>query len=90
MRDTRLHNDCDGGDCWACQMDEQRAKGRRCDACYWWLRDSLSNGDGICRRYRPARVKVTTASHGCSEHSFDRPLTEREVSEHMHTKEPKT
>ncbi|PJJ86873.1 hypothetical protein CLV77_1433 [Brevirhabdus pacifica] len=69
-----LHNDCDGGACVACHMAEQRAKGRRCDTCYWWLRDWMGDGEGICRRYRPARVETTGAGHFCREHSFDQPL----------------
>lgn len=77
--DTRLHNDCDGGNCVTCYMDERRAKGRRCDTCYWWLRDR-QNGDGICRRYRPSHIKTTPANFGCGEHSFERPMKQSEYT----------
>lgn len=73
MIDLRLHNDCDGGACWACAEDARRARGKRCDTCFWWLRDSLSDGEGLCRRYRPSCVEVTAESHVCREHRFDNP-----------------
>jgi hypothetical protein len=71
MTDTRLHNDCDGGDCFACAADETRAKGPICETCYWWLGDS--GLVGICRRYRPSAVHDTFATHTCREHSFESP-----------------
>lgn len=73
MPDTRLHNDCDGGNCVACRSDEIVAKGAICETCYWWLRDSLGDGEGVCRRWRPATLHATSASHTCHEHSFDSP-----------------
>ena len=77
MSDTRMHNDCCGGDCAACTWDDFIAKGARCETCYWWLRDSLSGGtEGICRRYRPSRIQITSIFHLCGEHTFKSPYPE--------------
>ena len=75
MPDTRLHNDCDGGDCAACTWNDFLEKGVVCETCYWWLRDSLSGGtEGVCRRWRPSFVETTGLFHSCGEHTFTSPL----------------
>ena len=66
--DLRLHNDCDGGFCWACRQDELAAKGRVCKSCFWWL------SDGTCRRWRPSYIQRTEPEHSCDEHSFGQPV----------------
>lgn len=74
MRDNRLHNDCDGGNCIACRSDETVAKGAICETCFWWLKDNLGDGEGICRRFRPASIQTTPSDDTCREHSFDSPF----------------
>ena len=77
MTDTRMHNDCDGGECMACAWDDFIAKGVLCETCFWWLRDSLGDGtEGICRRYRPSRIETTSCFYSCGEHTFENPYAE--------------
>lgn len=39
MRDTRVHNDCDGGQCYACYQDELALKD--------WVLDQLLDDDEL-------------------------------------------
>jgi hypothetical protein len=59
MRDTRLHNDCDGGFCVACAEDEKRAKEAKHPREY-----GIVNYDGYHIMVVDAGTKVTDERSG--------------------------